>query len=294
MQQTDALANVRAFWDAHPCGAHFVDAPFASKPFFEQYAAYRYRVEWHLPELVPFDRYAGKRVLEIGCGLGTDGTMFARNGALYTGVDLTPAAVEATTRHFRALDLPGRFLVQNAELLPDLDDASFDLVYSHGVLHHSKDISATFRQVHRVLEPGGAFVLMLYHRRSFNHYVRILLYLRTRALAYAALRPLLPDRLRAGTYETHYQNFRAMGWRYFRAAEFKHHCTDGPECPIANSYTKQEVRQLLEPAFVVDRFAVANFPMRKFLSFVPLAVERLFARTLGFYLFIYARKPVST
>lgn len=288
--EASTLSNVRAFWDAHPCGADFVDAPFGSRQFFEQYDAYRYRVEWHLPELVPFDRYAGKQVLEIGCGLGADGASFAKGGAHYTGIDLTPAAVEATQLHFRSLGLQGRFLVQNAELMPDLEAQSFDLVYSHGVLHHSGNIKAALRQVHRVLKPGGDLILMLYHRRSFNHYVRILTYMRARAMAYAALRPLLPATSRRGVYEVHYQNLRTVGVKYFQANVFKHHCTDGPECPIANSYSKAEVKWLLEPAFVVDRFAVANFPLRKSSRAFPMWLERLLARTMGFYLFIYARK----
>ena len=285
---------MRSFWNAHPCGADFVDAPFGTRQFFEQYAAYRYRVEWHLLELVPFDRYAGKRVLEIGCGLGADGASFAKYGALYTGIDLTPAAVEATELHFRALGLQGRFLIQNAELLPDLENESFDLVYSHGVLHHSEHIESALKQAHRVLKPGGDLVLMLYHRRSFNHYVRILMFMRASAMGYVAVRAWLPARFRNGKLEDHHRNYRSMGWRYFRAAEFKHHCTDGPKCPIANSYTKSEVKQLLEPSFVIDRFAVANFPVRKFMPFVPLWFERVLARTMGFYLFIYATKPVRS
>src|SRR6185503_17179971 len=104
-------------------------------------------------ERVPFASARGKSVLEIGCGNGADGTMFASNGADYTGVDLTEEAVEATRAHFEALGLNGRFQRENAEHLSFADN-TFDVVYSHGVLHHTPHPETAFREVHRVLKPG--------------------------------------------------------------------------------------------------------------------------------------------
>src|SRR5919107_434952 len=164
--------RVRAFWQAHPCGTKFTDAPEGSRLFFERVEEHRYRVEWHIPEAAGFKDSKGLRVLEIGCGLGTDGAGFARAGALYTGADLTEAAVGLARRRFELEGLPGEFRVADAERL-DFADESFDLVYSHGVLHHTPDAAAAVREVRRVLGPGGRAVVMLYHRDSYNYRVNI-------------------------------------------------------------------------------------------------------------------------
>src|SRR4051794_36376762 len=86
--------RVRAFWQAHPCGTKFADAEMGTRAFYERVEEHRYEKEWHIPAAADFASTKGLRVLEIGCGLGTDGAQFAMAGALYTGVDLTDAAVE--------------------------------------------------------------------------------------------------------------------------------------------------------------------------------------------------------
>src|SRR5262245_7344568 len=102
-----SVENVRAFWNTEACGTHFVEAFTDTRDFYEKFREHRYRTEWHLLQLVPFAEAKGLRVLEIGIGNGADGAMFALNGALYTGADLTPAALEATRRHFEVLGLKG-------------------------------------------------------------------------------------------------------------------------------------------------------------------------------------------
>jgi ubiquinone/menaquinone biosynthesis C-methylase UbiE len=92
--------------------------------------------------------------------------------ANYTGVDLTDAAVSLAKRRFELFQLPGTFHVADAERL-DFPDNSFDLVYSHGVLHHTPDTAAAVREIHRVLRPGGKAVVMLYHRDSYNYRINI-------------------------------------------------------------------------------------------------------------------------
>jgi SAM-dependent methyltransferase len=226
----------------------------------------------------------------VGCGLGADGARFAQNGAIYTGIDLTPAAVEATRLHFQSLGLPGTFKVQNAESMEQIESEIFDLVYSHGVLHHTPDIRAALGEIWRVLKPGGELTLMLYHRRSFNYYVRILTFMRLQVLTYLAARRFLPARRRSGPLEMHYRGYARMGAKYLSSAEFPHHCTDGPECPLARAFTPREVEHLLGPAFTDLRFAVAHLPLHKRLPFVPLGVERFLASRLGWYLFVFARK----
>src|SRR3712207_5143608 len=164
--------RVRAFWQAHPCGVKFADAEAGTRLFYERVEEHRYQKEWHIPAAADFAGARGLRVLEVGCGLGTDGAQFARAGAAYTGVDLTEAAVQLARRRFELEGLPGEFRVADAERL-DFADDSFDLVYSHGVLHHTPDTARAVREIHRVLRPGGRAVVMLYHRDSYNYRVNI-------------------------------------------------------------------------------------------------------------------------
>ena len=141
--------------------------------FFERVEAHRYTKEWHIPEAADFAGARGLSVLEIGCGLGTDGAQFAQAGAHYTGIDLTEAAIELARKRFELSGLAeGEFRVADAENL-DFADDSFDRVYSHGVLHHTPDTARAVAEIHRVLKPGGRAIVMLYHRGSYNYRVGI-------------------------------------------------------------------------------------------------------------------------
>ena len=157
--------QVHDFWNSRPCGTQFTELEWGSRTFFDSVEAERYRRQPFMREAVGFDRYAGRTLLEIGCGLGTDSLQFARGGALVTGVDLTEQSIELARRRFEMYGVPGTFQVADAEQLP-FPDASFDVVYSFGVLHHTPDTPRAVREVARVLKPGGEIVIMLYHRHS--------------------------------------------------------------------------------------------------------------------------------
>ena len=173
MSQSDSLLKdrVRAFWQQNPCGTKFADAPPGSRRFYELVEEHRYKKEWHIPAAAGFAHSKDLNVLEIGCGLGTDGAQFAKAGAKYTGIDLTHAAVELSKRRFELFDLLGTFRVADAERL-NFPNHSFDIVYSHGVLHHTPDTAAAVREIHRVLKPGGHFCFMEPHSGSLPDVIR--------------------------------------------------------------------------------------------------------------------------
>ncbi|ACF15163.1 Methyltransferase type 11 [Chloroherpeton thalassium ATCC 35110] len=306
MQEQKTIQDAKNFWNVEACGTQFIQERKSEKDFFLKYIDFRYKTEWHIPQLVPFEQSKGKKVLEIGCGNGADGYMFAKNGAIYTGVDLTETAVQTTQKHFELLGANGTFQVENAEKLSFADN-SFDIVYSHGVLHHTQNPPDTFKEVHRVLKPGGTAIIMLYHKNSFNHYIRILGYMRLRLLIKILQRigrwdvdrkkiagkELSKFRGNEGSYiwELHYENFLTYGWAYLKPENFVHHCTDGPECPYAYVYSKTDIKSLFSQ-FKELSFTVAHFPLKKysFGKFIPLALEKSLAPTMGWYLFIYAKK----
>jgi len=122
--------------------------------------------------LFPYDRFRGKRVLEIGCGMGAMAALWAAQGAEVTAVDLAPFSVEMTRRRLSIMGLPGKVIEADGRTLP-FTDAEFDYVYSWGVLHHSPDLAHSLREMMRVLRRDGEFGLMLYHRHSLFYAWRI-------------------------------------------------------------------------------------------------------------------------
>src|SRR5258707_5172257 len=127
-----------------------------------------------MPEVMGFNDFAGARLLEVGCGMGTDLLQFARGGAKVTGVDLTPRSIEISQQHLAVYGERGDFAVSDGENLPFADE-SFDVVYSNGVLHHTPDTAGAVREVHRVLRKGGQARVMLYHRGSAAYWGDIIL-----------------------------------------------------------------------------------------------------------------------
>ena len=119
-------------------------------------------------KIFDYDRMVGKKVLEIGCGMGCMVMNWAKRGALVTAVDLNPTAVRQTRTRFERFGLTGDIRESDGEALP-FDDNTFDYVYSWGVLHHTPGTRKALAELYRVLKPGGTFGLMLYHRHSFLH-----------------------------------------------------------------------------------------------------------------------------
>src|SRR5215510_14516460 len=94
------ITEVKGFWNANPCQSH-LSSEQDRRRYFEDITRKRYQGrEWHIPTVAQFAAFRGKDVLEIGCGMATDGLEFARNGARYTGADLTPKAIEMARERF--------------------------------------------------------------------------------------------------------------------------------------------------------------------------------------------------
>jgi SAM-dependent methyltransferase len=160
--------EVRQYWEASPCGTGDPvtgTTTRGTREWFERVEAHRYRLEPFIHSIAQFTRYHGKRLLEIGVGAGTDHLQWARAGAECFGVDLTDAAIDITRERLACYGLHSTLRRVDAEILP-FPDASFDVVYSWGVIHHSERPEAIVAEVHRVLRPGGVFVGMVYARYS--------------------------------------------------------------------------------------------------------------------------------
>jgi ubiquinone/menaquinone biosynthesis C-methylase UbiE len=173
---TEIKRRTREQWGNDPCGAIHGDGyEIGTREFFDSVEAHRYGEygPW-MPSVMEFAGFAGKDLIEIGCGMGTDLLQFARGGANVTGLDYTPRSVEITRRRFEVYGMPGRFLVGDAENLP-FPSASYDVVYSNGVLHHTPNTQKSIDEVHRILKPGGTAKVMLYNRNSLYYWLVIML-----------------------------------------------------------------------------------------------------------------------
>ena len=166
---SDLKDEVRRHWEADPCGSRGI-APEDRRAFYDQLTAERYAQDVHIPEFARFARGRDRDVLEIGVGAGTDFVQWVKAGARATGVDLTEAGVALTTERLELLGLAGSGATvrqADAENLP-FADASFDIVYSYGVLHHTPDTRRAIGEVHRVLRPGGTALIMIYRVPSWT------------------------------------------------------------------------------------------------------------------------------
>ncbi len=158
---------IRRYWNEHIHDLEMTDHPVGTREFFADLEDYRFDKLHYLPRLVDFSAYRGRTLLEVGCGIGTDLVRFAKQGAVVTGVDLSSTAIDLARQNFelqgvRAADLR----VANGEALP-FADASFGVVYGHGVVQYTADAHALVRECHRVLEPGGEAIFMVYNRVSW-------------------------------------------------------------------------------------------------------------------------------
>ena len=167
------IRAVKQFWERNPVAARSVPYAPGTPEFFSYYDALREANESpaFAAELHEFQKFAGKRVLDIGSGNGYVLSRYAARGARTHGVDITSTAVGLSRRRFELMQLPGHFLVGNAECLP-FADTSFDCVCSMGVLHHTPDTARAVAEVRRVLKPGGRLIVMFYHRNSFQYRVK--------------------------------------------------------------------------------------------------------------------------
>jgi SAM-dependent methyltransferase len=287
--------TIQRFWQDHACGDAQVGGLHERfrtdyEKFFTDYDSFRYQNERHLPTCIDALNVAGKRVLEIGLGEGSESERLIRNGAHWSGVDLTAESVRRVRARLMLRELPYEELRQGSVLSLPFADDSFDMVFSHGVLHHVPDINQAQGEIHRVLRPRGELVVMLYARWSLNYLVSIALIRRTAVLAAFPLARagILKSSSARGMLAAHLDNAMKMGlFRYLRLDEFVHHNTDGPTNPYALVYDRQRVERDF-PSFGVTRI------YKRFMHAPPLPVHRLPREgLLGWHLWVHL-KPVTT
>ena len=275
--------EIQDFWNRFPCGELQVVGLQQRRgdyeAFFSDYDRMRYAKEGHILRCLDAIDFRDKQVLEIGLGQGADSEQLIRRGALWSGLDLTAESVARVRMRLALRDLPHRAVKQGSVLHIPYEAGSFDMVFSHGVLHHVPEIGAAQREIHRVLKPGGELVVMLYARWSLNYLVSICV---ARRLGLLAL--YLAGRDPGGIFGQHLANARERGlWNYLRMENFIHRNTDGPLNPYAKVYDLRAVARDF-PDFRILR------AYKRFMHAPPLPVGALpLERLLGWHLWVHLR-----
>ena len=289
------ITDVRGFWDANPCQSD-LSSEQDRRRYFEDITRKRYqRREWHVPIVARFPAFRGRDVLEIGCSIATDGLEFARNGARYVGVDLTPTSIELAKERFSLFGIPGRFEVADAEKQLPFPDDSFDHVYSFGVIHHSPVPEKIVREIYRVLRPGGTLTVMLYNRSSINYYIEIMLL--RKIFRWCLLPAFMPGILAAvtGFDPWKLEGHREMLKKKLTKEQWVSMNTDGPFCPLARVYNRREATLLFTDFENVRQevweFNVDHWPFIG--KAVPAPIAKWIGRRWGWHRMIYGTKPSS-
>ncbi len=269
MPVAEEKLRAREQWSQDPAGAVYGrEHEFGTREFFDAVERHRYSeyAPW-MPAVMGFKDFALARLLEIGCGMGTDLLQFARGGAEVTGVDLTARSIEISRQHFAVYGARGDFAVADGESLP-FADGSFEVVYSNGVLHHTPDTAGAVREIHRVLRPCGLARVMLYHRGSAHYWGQIIL--RHGLLRGELLRGDTPEQIMS---------------RYVEVNE-------GGGRPLVKVYSRRETRRMFS-MFRKVKIEVEQLTRPELLilgRIIPEGMFRWLRRNVGGNLIISARK----
>jgi len=267
-----SVQAVKDYWNARPCNIRHSTAHVGSEEYFNQVEARKYFIEPHIPGFAEFDRWRGKKVLEIGCGIGTDTINFARAGASVTAVDLSVESLKLARKRADVFGLSDRitFFEANAERLSDfVKPEPYDLVYSFGVIHHSPKPENIISQIrNNFILPGSTLKLMVYHRRSW----KVFWMLFQEKLKFWDLDSVIAKHSEAQT-----------------------------GCPITYSYSRDTVLNLVGEDFIVDQISVDHiFPYQisKYVKYeydkewyfkiVPLSIFRRLEKRFGWHLCLTA------
>ncbi|MDQ3133031.1 MAG: class I SAM-dependent methyltransferase [Acidobacteriota bacterium] len=262
------IGDVRDYWNRRPCNIRHSTAEIGTKEYFDQVEARKYRVEPHIPAFADFASWKDKKVLEIGCGIGTDTMNFARAGAEVTAVDLSSESIKLAKQRAEIFGFSDRinFYEANAERLSEFIPAQkYDLIYSFGVIHHSPHPEEIIKQIREnFIKEGTTLKLMVYYRYSWK-----------------VLWMLLQE--------------KGKFWKLDDIIAKHSEAQTG--CPVTYSYTKKTIKDLVGDDFDVKKIEVEHiFPYQipRYVKYeyvkewywrmLPESVFRKMERTFGWHL----------
>jgi SAM-dependent methyltransferase len=254
---TVTIEEVKKFWNDRPCNIKHSSKEIGTKEYFNEVERKKFFVEPHILKFTEFPQWKNKKVLEVGCGLGTVGINFALNGSDYTGVELSKESLEIAKKRFEVYNQSGKFYLGNAEELSSfVPIETYDLIYSFGVIHHSPHPEKIVSQIKKYMNENSVLKIMLYAKDSWKNYM-----------------------IDAGL--------------------------DQPEaqygCPIANTYTKQDVVELLDGyevlsieqdhifPYQIESYKRGEYIKQPWFDVMPTEMFETLEKKLGWHLLITAK-----
>ena len=254
---TVTIEEVKKFWNDRPCNIKHSSKEIGTKEYFNEVERKKFFVEPHILKFTEFPQWKNKKVLEVGCGLGTVGINFALNGSDYTGVELSKESLEIAKKRFEVYNQSGKFYLGNAEELSSfVPIKTYDLIYSFGVIHHSPHPEKIVSEIKKYMNQNSVLKIMLYAKDSWKNYM-----------------------IDAGL--------------------------DQPEaqygCPIANTYTKQDVVELLDGyevlsieqdhifPYQIESYKRGEYIKQPWFDVMPTEMFETLEKKLGWHLLITAK-----
>ena len=251
-----SIDDVKKYWNDRPCNVRHSKKDTGTKEYFDEVETKRYTAEPHIPLFADFESYKGKKVLEVGCGMATEGINFVKHGAEYTGTDLSEDSLELAKKRFGVYNKEGKFYAGNSEELTSFVPVeTYDLIYSFGVIHHSPQPEKIISEIKKYMNKDSTLKIMLYASESWKNYM-----------------------IEAGY--------------------------DQPEaqygCPIAYTYTKDEVRELLDGfdvtieqnhifPYQIEPYKRGEFLKQPWFESMPDKIFEVLKKNLGWHLLITAK-----
>ena len=268
----NSVEDVKKYWNDRPCNIKHSNKPIGSKEFFDEVTVRKYFVEAHILRFADFSKWAGKRILEIGCGIGTDTMSFAKKGAQVTAVDLSGHSLSIARDRAQLYGYNVTFVQANAEELSwSVPVETYDLVYSFGVIHHTPHPCEALSEIKRYMGSHSELRMMVYHKMSWK---------------------VLWILLRYG---------KGQFWKLDQLIAENSEANFG--CPVTYTYTKESLQSTLELLGyeVTDMWVDHIFPFKVkeykqyiykknwYFRILPAFLFRMLERTFGWHLCVTAR-----
>ncbi|UOD35539.1 class I SAM-dependent methyltransferase [Deferribacteraceae bacterium V6Fe1] len=251
------IEEVKHFWDQRPCNIRHSLKPVGTKEYFDEVEKRKYFVEPHIPKFADFGKWKNKKVLEIGCGIGTDSINFAKNGAKLTCVELSEESLKLCIKRFDVYGLNAEFYLGNCEELSSfLPIQKYDLIYSFGVLHHTPNIKKAIHEIKKYMDSNSELRIMLYAKNSWKNIM----------------------------IEAGFDQYEAQ-----------------KGCPIANTYTHEEIKEILKDfeilsltqdhifPYAVEKYIDYKYELQPWFKSMPKEMFKALEKKLGWHTLIVAK-----
>lgn len=269
-----SIERVRKYWNDRPCNIRHSSAPIGTKEYSDEVEKRKYFVEPHIPQFADFKAWAGKKVLEVGCGIGTDTINFARAGAIVTAVDVSDKSLYIAQQRLAENKLRVTFKRADAEQLDEHVPAEdYDLIYAFGSIHHSPDPEKIINRLYWYSKRGTTVKIMVYNRRSWKVLWVLLKYGKGRFWK-------LPE----------------LVAKYSEAET---------GCPVTHTFTRRSLKRLLEKygfrvqqicvdhifPYDVEEYKQYRYKKVWYFRWIPAPVFRVFEKMFGWHLMVTATCP---